>query len=163
MADSWADVINWLAKTYAGGNLTRLAKMLSRVGTQEFKRQNLEGWIGGSMPTLPAVQAVLKTFPELRPEWVATGERPRERVSGEATEAAKATAADARARLIALADQISEDYGLDNGGSGPTDMVEPGAGESTGGPEGDTVGMQGAIDAARRAAKAAERNNRRRA
>lgn len=140
--------------------MTQLAKMLSKAGGQKFKRQNLEGWLGGSMPTLPAVQAVLKTFPGLRPEWVTTGERPRTRVSEEATEAARAAAAEVRARLIALADQLSEDYGLEREQSAPE--MEADEGEATG-PEGDTAGMQGAIDAAKRAAARAARSNRRRA
>lgn len=113
MADTWSERIAWLIKTYAGDSPSELARMIETASGRTTTRQNVESWKGGSAPKLPSVEAVLVAFPELRPEWVVLGVRPRERLHRDMSRAAQEAIADAHARILELADRLADDYGLD--------------------------------------------------
>lgn len=133
-------------KTRMNARVEQLGWTLARVAEETAEGyKNVQRWIRG--PTaVPAdfIARYVAAVP-VDPVWLLTGEGTPDPVQAGEVERA----------FRAIAQIVDEVRGL------PGPSVEPGAGETTGGPEGDTVGMQGAIDAARRAAAEAARKNRR--
>lgn len=71
--DSWSARFQWLLDRRHGGNKSSLARALGLVTTQ------VSNILGGAIPGGDTLREAIRSHPDINPEWIVTGRRPRER------------------------------------------------------------------------------------
>lgn len=116
MGDSWRARMRWVVDEFGGGRESALAKTINkRVPDARVRRQNIEAWVREKKPSAPSgpmLEAILRAFPEINPEYLLTGRgAKRRRVDGQPDAYIKGVDAATRA-IIQGAMKMREDAGL---------------------------------------------------
>lgn len=142
----------WIVDHYHDGNRSAAAR---RLDLSPEAVNNL--YSGKSTPKGETLELIVAKYPRVNPVWLLTGTGPRERPAIDSADAYAEGLALAAQELRKIADQLDRRAGVR-----PAAELEAGAEKPTAA-EGDEAGKQRAIDAAKREAARAARNNRRRA
>lgn len=101
MAEPWPKRVAWIVQNYDRGDESRFVRNV------KISRETARLWKGKGRPRLDNLVLILTSYPKLSPEWLVTGEGPRERSD---TESGRAVARDVLAELRRFSDELAERY-----------------------------------------------------